>query len=420
LIPLGLRKALRGFFAFKPWQLIFLPLYPLVSILGFKRRKRIIPDIDKILVINLGATGDNLLSTPAIKALKERFPQASIDIMTGSLTSMQAYLNNPRIRRVFRVQQFPTASIKYKFAKKSRIILSTLKVFYYYPTLVLSLLFKNYKLGINFCAFKGGANFSDIIMYLCGIPNRIGGFSQYPELLTAKKENLHTLSWIDSYLAIASLAGAETFDTELEFFLSNDDEIFVRDFLKENNIDEQNIILDVSPGANTYVNNKRWNIANFAEVINKLKDNYNFNLLLLGSREEEQLISDLRKKLKMKAVFLLGAELSKVAALLKKSDILLTNDNAILHLGNAVGVSHIISVFGPTNPTKIVPKNNRNKYLVSRLECAPCIDIDAGDESKKCPRPHGQECFDSVKPDQVYNELKNSFSQVTKTKVIKK
>jgi len=420
LIPLSSRKALRRFLAYRPWRFIFLPLYPLASIWGFIGRKRINKDIDKILVINLGAIGDNLLSTPAIKALRKRFPQASIDIMTGSLVSGQAYLNNPRIRRVFRIKQFTAGSIKYKFIEKQRVFLSALKVFYYYPILALGLLFKNYKLGVNFCAFKGGANFSDIIMYLCGIPNRLGGFSRYPELLTAKKENLDTLPWVDSYLAIVSLVRAETFDKELEFFLSNNDQIFAREFLKEKNIDGQKIILSVSPGANTYINNKRWDINNFAEVINKLKNDYDFNLLLLGSKEEEQLINDLQEKLEVNSVFLLGAELSKVAALLKRSDILLTNDNAILHLGNAVGVTCIISVFGPTDPNKIVPKNNRNKYVASRLECAPCIDIDAADESKKCPRPHGQECFDSVKPDQVRNELKESFSKLMKTKIIRK
>ena len=38
-------------------------------------------NLNKILIINLGGIGDVLLSTPALRALEDNFPQAQISIL---------------------------------------------------------------------------------------------------------------------------------------------------------------------------------------------------------------------------------------------------------------------------------------------------------------------------------------------------
>jgi ADP-heptose:LPS heptosyltransferase len=73
--------------------------------------------------------------------------------------------------------------------------------------------------------------------------------------------------------------------------------------------------------------------------------------------------------------------------------VLITNDNAILHLADAVKVPHIISVFGPTDPKRIAPRNGRNLYVSPKVDCAPCIELDAGDDSKMCLK---EECLGSI------------------------
>ena len=337
-MPLYIRKIVRGSIAYRPWRFLFSPFYPFVYPISSVLRRRTFSVVKNILVVNLGAIGDNLLSTPALRALKKEFPQANIDVITGSKISLQAYNNNPRVRKVFRVKQFSAGSIKYKFSKKKNIFTSTLKAFIYYPALVIKILLSNYQLGLNFCAFEGGANFSNILMYLAGIPKRLGNFGTYQELLTNKKDRLKSTHWVDIYLEIVSLAGAETSDQELEFFTSDSDERFSDEFLKENKINSGEIVFSVCPGGSTYINNKKWGIDKFGEVINRLNTKYSFCVLLLGLEEDEPSIYLLQDKLKVKSAVLLGAKLSQVASLLRRSDVLITNDNAILHLADAVKV----------------------------------------------------------------------------------
>jgi ADP-heptose:LPS heptosyltransferase len=59
---------------------------PIVFVLGlFKLRKRKIPiEINRIAILNLGSIGDNVLMSGPIKDLRKSFPDASIEIFTGS------------------------------------------------------------------------------------------------------------------------------------------------------------------------------------------------------------------------------------------------------------------------------------------------------------------------------------------------
>ena len=50
-------------------------------------------NINKILVVNLAFIGDVILSTPVIRALKEKYPQSSISMLTIPLTAPIAQLN---------------------------------------------------------------------------------------------------------------------------------------------------------------------------------------------------------------------------------------------------------------------------------------------------------------------------------------
>ena len=56
-------------------------------------------NINKILVVNLAFIGDVILSTPVIRALKEKYPQSSISMLTIPLTAPIAQLN-PYIDKV--------------------------------------------------------------------------------------------------------------------------------------------------------------------------------------------------------------------------------------------------------------------------------------------------------------------------------
>lgn len=92
---------------------------------------------------------------------------------------------------------------------------------------------------------------------------------------------------------------------------------------------------------------------------------------------------------------------AETAALLSLAELCLTNDTATLHLAEAVQVPRVISLFGPTDPDVLAPKNDRHIVFRSKLECAPCMGGIIDGNSERCRRDVKEECLSGIAPDQV-------------------
>jgi ADP-heptose:LPS heptosyltransferase len=406
--PLSIREAIRRVCIFRPWRFIFLPLFPLVLLLSSLRRKNALGlEIKNILVMNFGAIGDNLRSTAALRALNAQFPKAAITIMTANIRALDVYIHNPRVSDRLRLRRFGSVDLKQVFRKKSDNSSGLYRAFICYPLLAFKLLAASYDLGVNFCAFEGGAEFGNLLMYLCGIPRRLGAFGSYTGLLTDRVDSrtLEDKHWVNIYLGIVEAIGARAQGEALEFYVTAEEEQFAEDFLRTKGVSAGDFIIGVHPGGNTYVNNKRWPYERFAEVINRLGTKYVFKVLLFGSRDETPLVDNLRSLLRMDSISVVGLSLAQVGGLLKRTAILLTNDNGIMHLADAVGSPRIVSIFGPTDPRQAAPKNKKHTYIEPEIDCAPCLGLDTGDESKRCFRDIKEECLQLITAERVCTVL---------------
>lgn len=81
-------------------------LFSAVDYFGYSIKKVCKPDdkkppskVEKILIIRLAHIGDTLMTTPAIRALKEHYPDASITALVGSWCR-DIMVGNPFIDRV--------------------------------------------------------------------------------------------------------------------------------------------------------------------------------------------------------------------------------------------------------------------------------------------------------------------------------
>ncbi len=68
-----------------------------------------------IILVQLGRIGDMILLTPAIKALKNKFPDAKIDVLAGR-HNFAALKNNPNIHSVFVYEKTPIKILKTIFS----------------------------------------------------------------------------------------------------------------------------------------------------------------------------------------------------------------------------------------------------------------------------------------------------------------
>ena len=83
---------------------------------------------------------------------------------------------------------------------------------------------------------------------------------------------------------------------------------------------------------------------------------------------------------------------------------MITNDTGSLHIADAVGCQKIVAIFGPTDPRRIAPVNNRCIVMTEELECRPCVAESITSFEIKCPYEK-QWCLEKIEPEQVFEKI---------------
>jgi len=87
-----------------------------------------------------------------------------------------------------------------------------------------------------------------------------------------------------------------------------------------------------------------------------------------------------------------------LAALIKKAQLLITNDSAVMHLASYLNVP-VAAIFGPTDEKKYGPWSPRSVVIKKDVFCRPC-------EKAAC-RFNNLKCLTAVKPADVLNQVRS-------------
>ena len=311
--------------------------------------------IKRILVITLSNIGDVILTTPVIRVLSREFPSSRIDVMTGP-SGKDIFNKDPRIFKLIIYDKHTS------IAEKRRLQLKLKKLKY---DLVVDL--KN-------TAFP-------ILLMPKFMTSPIHAFPK--DLLHKKERHLHRLHPL----------GLKDLKEESYIYIPEEDRFYVENLIKENNITEPIVV--INPGAKGHL--KRWTIEGFAEVADRLSNESKASVVFVGLGEDADVINEITRKMKGKFYNLTGkTNIRQLAALLKKSKLVLTNDSAPLHLGCAMGI-RVLAIFGPTDPKKYGPTGEFDIVINKKLFCSPC-------ESAQCK--YNQECMKLISADEVYDAAK--------------
>lgn len=333
--------------------------------------------ISKVLIIQTAFIGDAILSTTVFKGIKKVLPNASLDVLAIPQTSNLFY-NNPNIENVYEFN-------KRKFYNR---VTSFFKI--------LSLIKKNkYDLAISIqSSFT-----SSVLMKFGGVKFRIG----YPrqKLLTHTiklKKGLHIRKRVLRLLE--PICNKTILDDETELFWSIDESNRISKIAE---LESSKLKIAIAPGSAQFT--KQWPKEYFGRLIKKLEEN-NFNVFLIGGKEDRYLCDEIVAKHDLSAVNLSGdLTLLDSAALINKVDLVISNDSAPLHIANAVKTD-VFAIFGPTvKRFGFYPYRENDKILEVELDCRPC-GKHGGD---KCPLEHFK-CMVELTPEIVFEEVKNKFS----------
>ncbi len=114
---------------------------------------------------------------------------------------------------------------------------------------------------------------------------------------------------------------------------------------------------------------KRWFPENWAALIDKIRFEDAFPVLLWGTEVEKRLAEAIRMKTGVPGAPFLT--IPEVMATIQSASLLVSGDTFALQAAAALSVP-VVGLFGPTNPRRNGPFLPRDKVIFYELECSPC------------------------------------------------
>ncbi|MBU0633433.1 MAG: glycosyltransferase family 9 protein [Candidatus Omnitrophica bacterium] len=341
--------------------------------------------IDKILIINLGGIGDLLLSKPALKALRKKYPQAEIDMLTAHKV-YEIACDFDFINRVF--------VFELEYGRK----VSVFKMFGNFRVLT-SLRSRKYDVAVNMRTLMSNKSAAKMKLMLSFIkPARSVGRDtegrgnffdmRVPESQQGRKcemeYDIDTVKKLD--------VEVPTRGVYLEIPPEVEERVEI--FFRKLNIKKEDIIVGIHPGG---MPSRRWPIENFAEVIKKINISHRVKFIVTGSAEEKELAQRLVNLCGVKLINLAGKlTLKELAATIKKCAVFISNDTGPMHIAAVLEVP-LVAIFGPGDIVRFDPRNIFKEAVVlyKKTDCAPC-------EKRGC---EDLRCLKAITPLEVSNAV---------------
>jgi heptosyltransferase II len=313
-----------------------------------------------ILVRATNWVGDAVMSLPALRAIRDRFPKARI-----------AILAKPSVADLYTHESFADEIILYN-SKSSWNMGRELRSRQFDCAILLQNAFE-----------------AAWIAWLARIPTRIGYKRDGRQLLLTRAVNVPKPGEIPRhqrfyYLELLRRAG-------LIDALPQSDSIQ----LGSRKAPAGKRIIGVSPGA-AYGTAKRWIPERFAEAAGALAEARGASIALFGTKSERALCEEVALLLNGRAVTNYAGEttLAQFIDLAAGCELFLTNDSGSMHIASALGVP-TVAIFGATDDTATGPTGLNARVVRQPVDCSPCL-------LRECPIDH--RCMTGVSAERVVKE----------------
>ena len=296
-----------------------------------------------IAVFTKNWIGDVIFETPAIRVIRENFPDAHLIAIT-TRRCVEVLKTNPHVNEI----------ITFDEKEEDRSFFSKLK-------LVLTL--RKLKIDKAFLFHRSGTRAR--IAYWAGAKERIGyDTKNRGSLLThAIPEPQGPIHDVQYFLDLLRSAGLRVEgDCHYEFYFSDQDRAKAEHLIREHQLEPGRLIA-INPGANW--SPKRWPSAYFRELAQKLIERFDVQVVLTGSVEDQRVANEiLNGKANASMVSVCGkTTIRELGALYSLCRLVISNDTGPLHVAAGVG-TNVVGIFWPTQPLETAPLGSGKNVMV--------------------------------------------------------
>jgi heptosyltransferase-2 len=331
------------------------------------------------------------MATPALRAIRQLYPQAQI-----------SYLLKRYVKPIYTGMPFADKLITYRTGKTDKLAGKQQFV---------GLIARLRKRDFDMAIVLPGSFKSALICKMAGIERIVGydrdgrGFLLTDKLLPRREAGKYVPTPIlKYYLGLANYLGSTTRDLSMQLFVTPSEARDADAILDRAGVDpSRHPIIMLNPGAQ-YGSSKCWPSEYFAMLADRLIDDCGAQVLISSAPRERRIVDDIARQMTHAPIDLAraGLSLGALKAIIKRSDLLITNDTGPRHIAAAFGVP-LVAIFGPTHPEWTDIFYDKERIVRVPVHCGPC-------QLKTCPLDH--RCMTRVTPAMVFSTAQSLLQPV--------
>lgn len=334
----------------------------------------------RILCIRLDYMGDVLMSTPAIRALKQSIPGAEITLLTSSSGEAVARF----IPEIDQVMRYAAPWMKSSAGHDPSADMD----------FVAELAQRRFDAAVIFTVYSQNPLPAAMLCYLAGIPLRLAHCRENPYRLlthwvreTEPQEQVR--HEVRRQLDLVATVGAKADDERLSLRVPPASTARVIDRLQSMGIDPYGTWIAMHPGATAA--SRRYPPQQWRVAATELSALLHCPLVFTGGHDEAPLIDEIREGLPGTHSLAGRLELDQLAALIALAPVLVSNNTGPAHIAAAVGTP-IVDLYALTNPQH-TPWQVPSRVLFRDVPCRYCY-------KSVCPEGHAL-CLTGVPPSET-------------------
>ena len=306
-------------------------------------------DPRNILVIDFGQLGDVVMSLPALRAIRERFPHAQITVAVGKpgkeLLSLSGYANE--ILEVDRVA-----------LRDGPTLISIGKI--------IKLVSEVRKAQHDFVIDLHSYYETNILGFLSGAPQRLYSrrSNRSLDFLANFKprpvKEVETTHLVDRYLDVLKPLGIESVSRAPALRTSATEDAAVEALLKKEKAQTRELLVGVFPGAGS--STRLWPLERFVAVADHLIRNDQVRVIVFAGPEEREMVPQMRKMFPAGTIFFDRLTIAQLVSAQARLTVFISNDTGPAHIAAAVGTP-VVMIMDRPDPHSFTPAGEANRLI---------------------------------------------------------
>ena len=339
-----------------------------------KRMKSLPESPGKILIRSTNWIGDAIMTTPAVRTIRQNFPDSDITLLALPWVA-DVFAACPHIDHIFIYDK----NGRHQGLRGKLRLAAELRA----ANFELTILLQN--------AFEAA-----LITTLARIPIRAGYTTDARGILLTygvnKQPDIGSKHQVHYYQEMLRGLGLQPGPNSLELFLEPSAIKEAEALLEKAGQGRDVPIIGLNPGA-AYGPAKRWPVRKYGELGRQLATATDGLILIFGTEADQEAATEIVSAVGDQVLDLTGkTSLALALALIDRCHVFVTNDSGLMHVAAALNTP-LVAIFGSTDHIATGPYSDQATVIRKELDCSPCMKT-------HCPKEHFQ-CMEQISVNEV-------------------